>query len=99
MSALRSFLLGATLALACAAAPGASPNNDALLARSTANENDLLQRRSHGISSADTQMLEATLQGKNGFANVQGGWTGWTGCTKQCGGGTRSHSCTNPAPV
>ena len=58
-----------------------------------------LQRRSHGISSADTQMFEATLQQKNGFANVQGGWTGWTGCTKQCGGGTRSHSCTNPAPV
>ena len=29
---------------------------------------------------------------------VNGGWSGWSGCTRSCGGGTQSRTCTNPPP-
>lgn len=30
---------------------------------------------------------------------VDGGWTMWSECSKTCGGGVQTRSCTNPAPV
>ena len=98
---MRSTLLLATLALAFAAAPGASPNHDALLDRATVtNENDLLQRRSHGALVPSTALFEQAVAAKNVVQrDVRGGWSGWTACTKQCGGGTKSHTCNNPTPA
>ncbi len=29
---------------------------------------------------------------------VNGGWSGWDECSAECGGGTQSRTCTNPAP-
>jgi len=29
---------------------------------------------------------------------VDGGWTDWSACSADCGGGTQTRSCTNPAP-
>jgi hypothetical protein len=100
---MRSTLLLATLALAFAAAPGASPNHDALVARATVtDEDDLVHRRSHGGTPSTSQFvstLEAKYAAPAQNPNVQGGWSGWTACSKQCGGGTKSHTCNNPTPA
>jgi len=32
-------------------------------------------------------------------APVNGGWSSWSACTKACGGGTQTRTCTNPAPA
>jgi hypothetical protein len=32
------------------------------------------------------------------MAAINGGWTGWSACSVNCGGGTQTRSCTNPAP-
>ncbi len=31
-------------------------------------------------------------------APINGGWSDWTGCDADCGGGTQTRSCTNPTP-
>lgn len=33
-----------------------------------------------------------------GCTPVNGGWTAWSACSRPCGGGTQTRSCTNPAP-
>ena len=30
---------------------------------------------------------------------VDGGWSEWSECSKQCGGGWKKRSCTDPAPA
>ncbi len=30
---------------------------------------------------------------------INGGWSDWGPCTKECGTGTQTHTCTNPAPA
>lgn len=30
---------------------------------------------------------------------INGGWSDWSACSKSCGGGTQSRTCTNPAPA
>lgn len=30
---------------------------------------------------------------------INGGWSEWSACSKSCGGGTQSRTCTNPAPA
>ncbi|MDI6721844.1 MAG: hypothetical protein QMD85_05600, partial [Candidatus Aenigmarchaeota archaeon] len=32
-------------------------------------------------------------------APVDGGWSDWSACSKVCGGGTQTRTCTNPAPA
>merc|ERR1712055_364925 len=33
------------------------------------------------------------------FAAVNGGWTSWTSCSKTCGPGRETRTCTNPTPA
>ena len=37
--------------------------------------------------------------GVTGDAALDGGWSGFGECSKACGGGTQSRSCSNPAPA
>ena len=30
---------------------------------------------------------------------MNGGWTSWTSCSKSCGSGKLTRTCTNPAPA
>ena len=32
------------------------------------------------------------------LAKIDGGWSDWTECTKECGGGTKTRYCNNPSP-
>ena len=34
----------------------------------------------------------------NAPSPVNGGWSDWSGCSKNCGGGTQTRTCTNPSP-
>ena len=30
---------------------------------------------------------------------MNGGWTSWTNCSKSCGSGSQTRTCTNPTPA
>jgi len=39
------------------------------------------------------------LSNANACKAVNGGWSAWGACSKTCGGGTQTRTCTNPAPA
>jgi len=48
---------------------------------------------------AITAVVFSTVAGTAFAQKVNGGWTAWGQCSKTCGGGTQTRTCTQPAPA